>query len=182
MNPGELRTIGIIVAAHGLQGTAKVESLSGFPERFLTLKTCFAVRGDSVIAELSLKRVKLGVRHVLMTFREITTRDEIEKMRGCEICIPNEISHPLPKDTFYISDLIGYSGVDSDGKTFGTLKSVHVGAQDMLTFKTAQGELLVPFVETWVGKIDSVLRTIEVPEWTVLLESQMTAGNDHRDD
>ena len=50
MSPEDVRAIGVIVGAHGLQGTFKLASLSDFPERFEALRTVYLLRGETVHA------------------------------------------------------------------------------------------------------------------------------------
>lgn len=168
MSEQELRTIGVIVAPHGLQGSVRVDPLSDFPERYLRLKNCLLRRKDSSIEKLAISRVQLATRQILVTFEKVCTREDAEILRGCEICVPDEESWTLPEDTYYISDIVGYKAIAEDGQTIGHLAEVIRGAQDIFRIQYQDGEILVPFVEAWVGEINTEAGTIVVRNWQAL--------------
>jgi 16S rRNA processing protein RimM len=165
-----LRTIGVIAAPHGLQGTVRVDPLSDFPERFLHLKTCFLRRKDGSIVELVVKQTNLATRPILMTFESICDRNDAELLRGCEICVAEADTWELPEDTYYITDIIGYSVISEAGQPLGELENVIRGAQDIFQIRGPFGEILVPFVKEWVGEIDEKERTICVLNWEQLVD------------
>jgi 16S rRNA processing protein RimM len=161
--------IGVVAASHGLQGTLKLLPLSDFAERYEGLQRVYLVRGDAVLCKCTVKRAKWSGASVLLTTREITTRTEADDYRGVEVCVPESERWPLPPDVYYVSDLIGYRGVSVEGVLLGELTSVQQGAQDVLEFSGAAGELMVPFVGEWVGRVDTVAKTIEILNWERLL-------------
>ncbi|MBU0692882.1 ribosome maturation factor RimM [bacterium] len=169
MSEQDLRTIGVIVAPHGLQGTVRVDPLSDYQERYLHLKTVFLRRKDGSIESAAVSQVKLTTRQVLMTFESACTRSDAELLRGCEICVPENETWPLPDGAYYISDILGFDAVAEDGQRIGELKEVIRGAQDIFSIAGPFGEILVPFVENWVGEIDLKARTICIRNWRQLL-------------
>jgi 16S rRNA processing protein RimM len=181
MNPEDLRTIGMVIGAHGLQGTLKVNPLSDFPERYATLESVYLMRGDSVV-ELRVKQTRWSNQHVLISLIDLTTRDEAETMIGAEVCVPLSESWKLPDGIYYATDLIGFAGIADDGTELGVLKDIHSGAQDLLAFVGLGKELLVPFVSEWVGRVDLQARTIEILHWQRLVEGEEippSATDDH---
>jgi 16S rRNA processing protein RimM len=172
MNPDDLRTVGVIVGAHGLQGTFKLEPLSDFPERFEALRTVYLLRGETVLAQCQVKNLRWANALVLLTLREIRTRDQADELLGVEVCVANAETWKLPKDVYYTSDILGFSGIAEDGTALGILTNVIPGAQDILQFEKDSAELLVPFVGEWVGRIDTEKRTIEVLNWRRLAEGE----------
>jgi 16S rRNA processing protein RimM len=169
MTPEDMRTIGVVVGAHGLQGSLKIESLTDFPERFEVDRCVILVRDGSPPKEYTIKRVRWSGAQVLLNLHDLTTRDEAEAMRGYEVCVRMEDSWELPENVYYGSDLIGYRAVSKDGVEIGVLKNILSGAQDILEFDGPHGELMVPLVKDWVGEINSDKRTIELLNWERLL-------------
>ncbi len=179
--PDELRTIGVIVGEHGLQGTLRVTPLSDFPERYADLQHVFLMREDVVLGEYRVKRVKWMKNQLLLTLREITKREAAELLRGVELCVRETEKWALPDDVFYVSELIGFSAV-SENRVIGTLTSVLEGAQDTLVITTPSGELLIPFVHEWVGTVDTAARTIEVLNWRRLTNAEELPPTPEPDD
>ncbi|HEY3294391.1 MAG TPA: ribosome maturation factor RimM [bacterium] len=182
MNPEDLRTVGVIVGAHGLQGTFKLEPLSDFPERFEALRTVYLLRGETVLAQCTVKNLRWANALLLLTLREIRTRDEADQLRGVEVCVPDTETWTLPEDVYYTTDIIGYMGVAEDGTVLGTLKDIQAGAQDILQFEKDGDELLVPFVKEWVGTVNTEKRTIEILNWRQLASSEVIEPSPETDD
>lgn len=173
----DLRVIGIVAASHGLQGTLKLVPLSDFAERYEGLQRVFLCREREVLCECKVKRAKWAGASVLLTTKEISTRTEADGFRGAEVAVLEAERWPLPKDAYYVSDLLGFRGVGANGQLLGELTAIQGGAQDVLEFSGAMGELLVPFVAEWVGKVDTAARTIEILHVERLLSPEALEGS-----
>ena len=182
MSPEDVRAIGVIVGAHGLQGTFKLASLSDFPERFEALRTVYLLRGETVLAQCTIKSIRWASAQLLVTLREIRTREEAERLSGAELCVEESETWELPKDVFYSSDILGFSGIAEDGTALGELTEIHSGAQDILQFEKDGHELLVPFVSEWVGGVDVQKRTIEILNWRRLIDAENIEPSPDSDD
>ena len=74
---------------------------------------------------------------------------------------PLDVS-PQEPDAWYDHQLAGLK-VLRDGAEIGTLLRVeHMPAQDLLVIKTAETEVLLPFVKAFVPKVDIQAGVIEV--------------------
>ncbi|MBI5059109.1 16S rRNA processing protein RimM [candidate division KSB1 bacterium] len=164
----DYRAIGHVVGVHGLQGTLKVVQLSDFDERFDALTTVFFLRDAEVVAQHTVKKVRWGARNLLISFRDLVTREAAEQLTGTDMCVPERESWGLPADTYYSSDLIGYRATGAGADDLGQLVAIRAGAQAILEFSGSRGELLVPFVKQWVGEIDTAAHTIEILNWREL--------------
>lgn len=171
-NSHDLVLIGAVVASHGLQGTVRVEPLTDFPERFLSLKTCFLRTRDDQLTSVTIKRCKLAPNGALITFDGIRTREAADLLRGATLEIPMSERWGLPENAFYISDMIGCDAFDEAGNRVGTLTDVLRGAQDILTLQTAQGEILVPFVNEWVGDVNLEQKRIVIRRFNELVSAE----------
>ncbi len=182
-NPDDLRTIAVVIGAHGLQGTLKLESLSDFPERFDSLKSVFLKSpGSDALRDYRIKRVRWAGAALLMTLHELTTRDDALAVRGWEVCVAEADSWVLPEDVYYRTDLLGFAGIGDDGKRLGILINILTGAQDILEFERENENLLVPFVSQWVGKVNPTERTIEILKWRELMNAESIDTEPSSDD
>jgi 16S rRNA processing protein RimM len=182
VNAEDLCAVGVIVGVHGLQGTFKLNPLSDFPERFFKLRTVYLLRGETVLGEYVVKRVRWASRFVMIGLAEITKREAAEELIGAELCVALKDRWILPQDVYYTSDLIGCRGQGDDGTDLGILSSVIESAQDILEFGSDEQTLLVPFVAEWVGRIDLQQRTIEILNWRRLKEPDIVEGEPELDD
>lgn len=156
----EFWLIGTIVAPHGLQGTLRVQPHTDFPERFLKLKVCHLFWPDGRTATAPVKRVKLAPRGVLLNLTTVTTREQADDLRGVQLKVPQHERWPLPEGLYYAGDLIGCRALDEHNTLIGEICAVTRHAQDVLHVNTSNGEVLVPFVEEWVGTVDLETRTV----------------------
>jgi 16S rRNA processing protein RimM len=177
-----LRTIGVVVGAHGLKGTLSVAPLSDFPERFAALKSVYLARDEVVLLKGTAKRVYWVSGQVNITLHEVTSRSAAEVFKGAELCVVEADAWPLPADTYFAADLIGFRGVDERGSVIGTLVDASKGAQDVLEFECPGREaLLVPFVQQWVGRVDVQAKTIELLNWRLLAEPEAVESSPQDD-
>lgn len=164
--------IGRVVASHGLQGTLKIEPLTEFPERFAAVKTCVLVKADGEELVVRFKRCKPTGSVLLVNVDAVKTRDEADIWRGATLEIPIVERWQLPEDWFYVSDLVGCRAIDESGKQIGVVDQVIRSSQDILVIKSSAQELLVPFVNEWVGRTDVVERVVEIKRATELLGAE----------
>jgi len=164
--------IGRAVTSHGLQGTLKVEPLTEFPERFAAVKRCYLVRPDGEELEVRLKRVKPAGNILLLNFDAVKTREAADYWRGATVEIPAQERWKLPEDWFYVSDLVGCRAVNEGGQEIGLVEQVIRASQDILIIRVGTQELLVPFVNEWVGRTDTVARIVEIKRAKELLGAE----------
>jgi 16S rRNA processing protein RimM len=168
-NPEDFRIIGRVVAAHGLQGTLKVESWSDFPERFASVRRLCLKRPDGQISSHEVKNVRSSSRYVFIKLVDLHRREEADEYRDSEVLIPDEESWPLPPDRYYVSELIGMMVLGTDGTDLGKVVDGNAGeAQDILTVDGPFGELLIPMVSEWVTEVDMTGRKIQIANWQAL--------------
>jgi len=182
VRPEDLRAVGVVVGAHGLQGTLKLSPLSDFPERFQALETVYLTRGAEIIAQAHVKRVRHAAAYVHVTLREVTTREAAEALTGVEVCVPDSETWTLPENVYYVSDLLGFEVIGDDGTKIGVLRNILAGPQGILEIAQGTHEYLVPFVDDWVGRIDAERRTIEILSWRRLLSPEIVKGSSESDD
>jgi 16S rRNA processing protein RimM len=171
--PEERVLIGVVVGSHGLQGTLKIDLQTDFPERFEGLKACLLCSKDGSAQEVRIKRCKFAPRGILLTLEGIRTREQADEIRGATIELPMSQRWDLPEDAFYVSDLIGCRARTEAGDDIGEVEEVIRGSQDILVLKTAKGEVLVPFVNEWVGRTDVKDKFIEIRRASEIIDPEI---------
>jgi 16S rRNA processing protein RimM len=152
--------VGRIGRAHGILGEATIEVRTDEPERR------FAV-GSEVLTEtgklvISSARVHNGI--LLLSFEGIKNRNEIENLRNTLLYAEVDINEPgLDEDDYHVQQLIGLQAFLEDGTEFGVVTDVlNLPAQDCLTIKTKNGEVLIPFVHQLVPEVDLANKRVVV--------------------
>ena len=92
---------------------------------------------------------------VIASVKGVNSIEEAEKLRNKVIYIKRDDAK-LPKDRYFISEIIGSSVFDADSDALlGTLSDVsQTGANDVWHITTGEREYLVPAIESVIVSVD----------------------------
>jgi 16S rRNA processing protein RimM len=143
--------IGEIVGPFGHRGEVKVYPLTDFPDRLLELKT-LRLRNKSRQETLwSVRRSRPHKNIVVMALEDVESMTDAEDLRGLEIVILPDERVELPKDTYFVDDLLGLRVRTDDGRDLGMIKNVLKNpANDVYDL----GNLLIPAIKDVVVSVD----------------------------
>lgn len=146
-------TVGLIGRPHGLAGEVYVRSESDTSDRFRPGVIFLTDEQPGRRLEMLSSRYHQG--KLLVTFADISDRNEAESLRGVGLTIDAEDRRNLDEDEYWPDQLIGLIVEDEAGRAVGTVASVETdGPQDRLVVRTTNGRLaLVPFVKELVPDI-----------------------------
>jgi 16S rRNA processing protein RimM len=166
---------GVIVGAHGVQGTVKVKPVTGTSYKLLTpndgVKGLDVFLGSdpdngAVVHVLSSKRLEPKEIY-LVRLRDIDDRTSAEALVGKSIFGKSVDREALADDEFFVEDLIGLKVVDRSSVDLGTLTVVHAGVANDV-YETDRG-LLIPAVKAFIDRVDLSNRTITVADAAALV-------------
>lgn len=145
--------IGVIVRPHGVHGAVKVEPLTDSSKRFRGLQDAFLeMHGEMRPVQLCVSSVAPDA--VILTVAGTETPEAANALRGAYLCVDRAHRVRLPKDTYFVTDLIGCETFDTDGNAFGKLTNVYeTGANDV--YEIANGKLMVPALKRVLAKVDT---------------------------
>ncbi len=149
--------IGKIGGAHGVRGEVRITPLTDDVRRFSSLKECMILDDkERLKEERKIKSVRFDDTRTLLKFEGIDDRDEVGKFNGCFLAVSRENAVKLPKDRYFIADLIGLSVVDATRGELGTIKDImNSGASDIIIVKRkGKNELLIPYLNAIVTSVD----------------------------
>ena len=91
-------------------------------------------------------------------------RNEMEKLRNCDILINREDAVPLGEDEYFICDLIGCDIILESGEKLGVLKDViTTAANDVYEVEKVDGsEILIPAIRDCILETDIEKKVIKV--------------------
>ena len=147
--------VGRIGRAHGILGEATIEVRTDEPEsRFAVGATLETDNKELTKLTVSSARVHNGI--LLLGFKGISDRNAIEKLRNSLLYAEVDINEPgLDEDDYHVQQLLGLRAELEDGTEFGVITDVlNLPAQDCLSIKTKNGEVLIPFVRQLVPIVD----------------------------
>ena len=119
----DLFQVGVITAPHGVRGEVKVFPTTDDNARFKNLKTVLLDQGRGT-RELEIEGVKFFKNMVILKFKGIDDRNDVERMRQAKLLVTRENAVELGKDEYFIADLIGIQVVSDEGEELGTISDV----------------------------------------------------------
>jgi 16S rRNA processing protein RimM len=176
----------------GRKGEVFADILTDFPEKFVERKRLWllpeggAARsaggavapGASVAAprEVELAAHWLHKGGIVLHFVGVDSISDAEKLAGLVVAIPRAERAGLGEDEVYIGDLIGCVLVDVAGAesvVVGEIEDVDktAGPAPLLVVRGVRGEVLVPFAQSYLRKLDVEGKRVEMvlPEGLVEL-------------
>lgn len=147
--------IGQIVNTFGIKGFVKIVPFTDDLERFEELERVFVVKQKQLI-EMQIEEVKYHKNLVLVKFKGIEDINMAEKYKGCYIKIKRENARKLPKDTYFIADLIGMDVYDEDGNLLGKVDDIFNNkSHDVYVIKDDLGkQILLPSTKEVIKDVD----------------------------
>lgn len=152
--------IGKIISAHGIKGEVKVYPITDNLNRFNYLKTAYI--GEKKI-KVELERVKYHKNLAILKFKEINDINEIISFKDNFIYVDEEGKIILPKNHFFIHDLLDSQVFDTKSNLIGTIVDVLQGASnDIYVVKDIEKnkEYLIPAVKKFIIDVNTIDKKI----------------------
>jgi len=162
----EYLSIGQIINTHGLRGAVKVYPLTDDISRFEKLKEVYVEENDGLV-KYKVESVKFLSSTVSVKLKGVDSEEAANKLRGSYIKVDRKSAVKLPKDTYFICDLIDLEVYDEKGLLLGTVKDVlQTGSNDVYVIQSSGKDILIPALKDIVKKIDLENKKIlvEMPE------------------
>lgn len=127
--------VGQIVNTFGVKGLLKVKHFTDDIERFEELKTVYICKKNEM-KKVEIEEVKYHKNMVLLKVKGIDDMNEAEKYKGLFLKIDRKDAKKLPKDTYFIADLIGLEVYTDEGELLGKVDDIfNSGANDVYVVK-----------------------------------------------
>ncbi|PXX12261.1 ribosome maturation factor RimM [Mycolicibacterium moriokaense] len=166
--------VGRVVRAHGVTGEVVVEVRTDDPDtRFApgtTLRAKPSRGGPERDYVVDSAREHSG--RLLVRLDGVADRTAADSMRGTLFLVDSADLPPISEpDEFYDHQLEGLQVVTTAGTPVGSVAEVlHTAAGELLSVRTGDGEVLVPFVSAIVMAVSLTDQTIEIDPPEGLLE------------
>jgi 16S rRNA processing protein RimM len=167
-------TVARILRPHGRRGEVAAEILTDFPERLTRLKQVHLCDGriDAGNASSETPGRRVAVRscwlshsrggQAIFHFEGSDSISDAEKLVELEVRIPFTERMPLPRDSYYVTDLVGCEVREKDA-ALGAVRDVQLtGGTPLLVVDSPRGELLIPLAQEICVNVDLTARQIDV--------------------
>ena len=143
----KLLEIGQIVNSYGIKGFLKVVPYTDDITRFDNLKIIYIEKNKKLV-EMQIEEVKYHNNLVLLKLKGIDDINDTLEYKNCYIKIDRKDAVELPKNSYFIVDLIGLEVYTEEGKLIGTLVDVFpTGSNDVYVVKDELGkQILLPAI------------------------------------
>ncbi len=152
----EYLLVGEILKPQGIAGEIKVKPVTNDPMRFDGADTLYLLK-HGVYTPVKSRFVRFDGAAVYLKLEGVNDRNAAETLRGEALYVDRAHAVELGEDEYFIVDLIGLKGVDSEGRELGVITEVmQPGGNDVYVFtdKRARRETLVPALKSVVVKTD----------------------------
>jgi 16S rRNA processing protein RimM len=162
--PENLVLVGYTQKPYGLLGELKVSPASFDFDRHASLTTVYFRKQPSDAPEaLEVRATRADAENWYLKFKDLRTPEAIARLSGGQLLIPAEERLELPEDMVYVSDVPGMLVIDEEGKTLGKVVEVlEQGPQELLVVGTGKQDLLIPWNDNFVKRIDKAERKVLV--------------------
>ena len=147
--------IGQIVNHFGIKGMLKVNPFTDDISQFKTLGTVLLEKNGELL-EMKIEEVKSSKNQILLKLKGIETIEEAEKYRNCYLKIARGKAKNLPKNTYFIADLIGMQVYTDEGNLLGKVDDIYnSGSADIYVVKDELGkQILLPGIKDVIKQVD----------------------------
>lgn len=152
--------IGKVSRPHGIAGEIKVQLAPEYEGVLEAVRRVYLNDAEHPYRVLAQRAHQGGV---LLRLERVATRNAAEALRGARVLIRTSDLPDLPPGEYYTYQLIGLRVVRESGEALGELSEVlRTGSNDVYVVKTADGELLLPAIESVIRGIDLKAGTMTV--------------------
>ncbi len=148
--------VGQIVNTFGIKGLVKVKPFTDEKSRFEELKSVYISQKGKSLYKVEIENVSYQKEMVLLKLKGIDSLTDAEKYKGAYLKIERKDAKKLPKDTYFIADLIGLEVYTDDGELLGKLDDIFkTNANDVYVVKNEIGkQILLPAIKEVLKQID----------------------------
>lgn len=151
-----LLQIGYIARAHGLNGEVVLKTFDPQSTVLEEVERLVLVTRKDETKELTVTSVgESPGSDLLLSFKGINRREQADALTGSAVHVHREDLEPPADGEFFHGDLVGLEAFTPDGKRLGVVEEVwSTGPVPNLCIRDGKAELLVPFAEEFVPKVD----------------------------
>ncbi len=135
--------VGQIVNTFGIKGQLKVKPFTDDINRFEELKTVYICKKNEM-KKVEIEDVKYNKQCVLLKIKGIEDLTEAEKYKGLFLKIDRKDAKKLPKDTYFIADILGLEVYTEEGELLGKVDDIFpTGANDVYVIKDEMRKTII---------------------------------------
>ena len=159
--------LGRVTKKYSFKGEVIVKLDTDEPEIYQNLNVVFIDLGKDLLPFFIEKSSFQRGSELRVRFEDVKTEQDADAILKKEVYLPLDLLPKLSGDKFYFHEIIGFSLLDVNYGTIGTIESINDStAQALFIVSDGEDEILVPMVKDFIKKIDRKKREVlvETPE------------------
>jgi len=159
----EFITIGKIVSTQGNKGEVNILPLTNSIDRFKNLVTVF-LRNNNTQATLNIEKIRIKENTVILKLKDIESIEEAKIIVGSFLEVERKNAVKLPKDTYFVFEIIGLEVYDENNIFLGKVENViSTGSNDVYIVKGKnKKEFFIPAIREVVKNVNFEKRRISI--------------------
>ena len=171
MNWDTMVLVGRVTRPHGLRGHVLVTPETDFVEERFRAGATFWTRSDRGDEVLTVSSARVQNGRPVIGFEGFPTIEDVERLAGLDLRVPEDTLQPLGKGVYYVHDLVGCAVETTLGERVGEVSRVDGGAgASVLSVAGPRGEVLIPLAADICVEVDIAGRRIRIEPPEGLLE------------
>jgi 16S rRNA processing protein RimM len=168
---GDMALVGRIARPHGLRGEVVINPETDFVEERFAEGAIVWARSAAGDERLTVGSMRVQNGRPVVGFEGFTRVEDVERLAGVELRVPEETLQPLQAGTYYEHQLVGCIVETVAGDAVGKVAAVEGGAgATRLVMNGPRGEILIPLAVDICVEIDVANKRIQINPPEGLLE------------
>jgi 16S rRNA processing protein RimM len=183
MDWDQMVLVGRIARPHGLKGQVVVNPETDFAEERFAEGAALWTRSEQGDAQLIISSSRLQGTRPVIGFEGFDRIEDVERLAGLELRVPEDSLRPLADGTYYQHQLIGCVVETTTGERLGEVARVEGGAAgSLLAIDGPNGEILIPLAVDICPMVDVGAKRIRVqpPDGLLELNERTRTTRTHR--
>jgi 16S rRNA processing protein RimM len=155
--------VGVLSRPHGIRGELRLEIHSDNPARFAPGSELLLVPSRGPRRPVRVRRFRPVPSGGLIAIEGCETREEAEELQGARLEVERSRVPVAPAGFYYQYELVGCRCFEAaHGELGEVVDLVEDGGGHLLRVQSGGRELLVPFVEAFLERVDVAARRIDL--------------------
>ncbi|WP_210370304.1 ribosome maturation factor RimM [Borreliella garinii] len=155
---------GVILSSYGVNGYARVKSISNNFCDFINLKDnkVLLKKSNGFTIEVKVVDVNIKGNSLYLKFEGINTPESVKSLIGFELWVDDSLASSLKEGEYYLGKLIGYTIVNDNRRLGEVVSFFEYLNRVFLEVKVGIKFFFIPFLSIYIGDIDAREKTIEL--------------------
>lgn len=174
----DMALVGRVAKPHGLRGDVVVNPETDFVEERFAVGETLWTKSDRGEEALTISTVRVQNGRPVVRFDGFSRIEDVERLAGLELRVPEEALQPLGEHTYYQHQLVGCAVETTSGEGIGNVTRVDGGVGgSLLVVEGPRGEVLVPLTLAICVEIHVEAKRIRIEPPEGLIELNETRGS-----